>query len=58
MFNLAAKSHQYFGVLVLLTAMAAGAGVWAMLRMPNSVYPEASFPRVAVVAELPGTSWS
>ncbi len=56
MLNLAAKSRQYFGVLTLLTAMAAGAGVYAMLAMPNSVYPEASFPRVAVVAELPGTS--
>jgi CzcA family heavy metal efflux pump len=56
MLNLAAKSRQYFGVLVMLTALATGAGVWAMLRMPNSVYPEASFPRVAVIAELPGTS--
>jgi multidrug efflux pump subunit AcrB len=56
MLSLAAKSRQYFGVLVLLTILATAAGVWAMLRMPNSVYPEASFPRVAVVAELPGTS--
>ena len=56
MFNLAAKSRQYFAVILLLTALVAGAGVVAMLRMPNSVYPEVAFPRIAVVAELPGTS--
>ncbi|HEV2971364.1 MAG TPA: efflux RND transporter permease subunit [Pirellulales bacterium] len=56
MFNLAAKSRQYFGVMLLLTALVAGAGVVAMLRMPNSVYPEVTFPRIAVIAELPGTS--
>jgi CzcA family heavy metal efflux pump len=54
--NFAAKSRQYFGVIVLLTALVAGAGVWAMLGMPTSVYPEVAFPRIAAVAELPGTS--
>ncbi len=56
MFNLASKSRPYFGVLVLLTLLVAAAGVAAMLQMPNSVYPEVSFPRIAVIAELPGTS--
>ncbi len=41
---------------MLLTALVAGAGVYAMLQMPNSVYPEVAFPRIAVIAELPGTS--
>jgi CzcA family heavy metal efflux pump len=54
--NFAAKSRQFFGVIVLLTALVAGAGVWAMLGMPTSVYPEVAFPRIAVIAELPGTS--
>ncbi len=56
MFNLASKSRQYFGVILLLTAMCAAAGVVAMLRMPTSVYPEVAFPRIAVIAELPGIS--
>ena len=56
MFNLASKSRQYFGVILLLTAMCAAAGVVCMLRMPTSVYPEVAFPRIAVIAELPGTS--
>jgi multidrug efflux pump subunit AcrB len=55
-FNLASKSRQYFGVILLLTAMCAAAGVVCMLRMPTSVYPEVAFPRIAVIAELPGTS--
>jgi CzcA family heavy metal efflux pump len=55
-FNLASKSRQYFGVIVLLTALWAAAGVVAVLRMPTSVYPEVTFPRIAVIAELPGTS--
>ena len=54
--NFAAKSRQYFGVIVLLTVLVAGAGVWAMLGMPTSVYPEVAFPRIAAIAELPGTS--
>ena len=56
MFNLASKSRQYFGVIVLLTVLVAGAGVYAMLEMPTSVYPEVAFPRIVVIAELPGTS--
>lgn len=56
MFNLASKSRLYFGPLVLLTALVAGAGVYAMLQMPNSVYPDVAFPRIVAIAELPGTS--
>ena len=55
-FNLASKSRRYFGVIVLLTALATGAGIYAVLQMPNSVYPEVAFPRIVVIAELPGTS--
>ena len=56
MFNLASKTRPYFGAIVLLTVLVTAAGAWAMLRLPNSVYPEVSFPRIAVIAELPGTS--
>lgn len=56
MLNFASRTRPYFGAIVLLTALLTAAGVWAMLRLPNSVYPEVSFPRIAVIAELPGTS--
>src|SRR5262249_38424440 len=28
-------------------------GVWSATRMPSSVYPEVTFPRIAVVAKVP-----
>src|SRR6266545_5862157 len=54
MFNLAARARPYFGAVVLTTALLAAAGVWFALRMPSGVYPEVTFPRIAVVAKKPG----
>src|SRR6266542_1976199 len=54
MFNLAARARPYFGAVVLTTALLAAAGVWCAFHMPSGVYPEVTFPRIAVVAKKPG----
>src|SRR5262249_3507416 len=54
MFNLAAKARPYFGAVVLTAALLTAGGVYSYTRMPSSVYPEVTFPRIAVVARLPG----
>lgn len=56
MLNLASKSRQFFGALVLLTVLVTAAGVYSLVGMPTSVYPEVAFPRIVAIAELPGTS--
>jgi multidrug efflux pump subunit AcrB len=40
--------------LFFLSAAAAVGGLWAASRMPKGVYPEVTFPREQVVAQLPG----
>src|SRR6266542_3526795 len=55
MFNLASKARPYFGALVLLAALLTAGGVYSVTRMPSGVYPEITFPRIAVVARKPGT---
>src|SRR5262249_21854935 len=54
MFNIAAKARPYFGAVVLTTALLTAGGVYSYTRMPSSVYPEVTFPRISVVARLPG----
>jgi multidrug efflux pump subunit AcrB len=54
MFNIAAKARPYFGAVVLTTTLLTAGGVYSLTRMPSSVYPEVTFPRVAVVARMPG----
>jgi multidrug efflux pump subunit AcrB len=54
MFNLAAKARPYFGAVVLTTALLTAGGIYSYTRMPSSVYPEVTFPRIAVVARMPG----
>src|SRR5438309_2509743 len=54
MFNLAAKARPYFGAVVLSTVLFAAGGIYSVTRMPSSVYPEITFPRIAVVAKKPG----
>jgi multidrug efflux pump subunit AcrB len=54
MLNLAGHARHYFGALVLTTALLTAGGIWAALRMPSGVYPEITFPRIAVVARKPG----
>jgi multidrug efflux pump subunit AcrB len=54
MYNLAARARPYLGAVVLTTALFTIAGAYCALRMPSGVYPEVTFPRIAVVAKKPG----
>jgi multidrug efflux pump subunit AcrB len=53
MLNLAAKARPYFGAVVLSCAMLTAGGIYSATRMPSGVYPEVTFPRIAVVARVP-----
>jgi multidrug efflux pump subunit AcrB len=53
MFNLASKARPFFGAVVLSCALLAAGGIYSATRMPSSVYPEVTFPRIAVVAKVP-----
>src|SRR5437879_1575074 len=54
MLNLASKARPFFGAVVLSAVLLAAGGVYCATRMPSGVYPEVTFPRVAVVARVPG----
>lgn len=54
MFNLASRARPYFGAVLLTTILLTAGGIWAALHMPSGVYPEVTFPRIAVVAKKPG----
>ena len=54
MFNLAAKARPYLGAVILSTALLAAGGIYSYLRMPSAIFPEITFPRIAVVAKKPG----
>src|SRR5258708_11035583 len=54
MLNIAAKTRPFFGAIVLTTVLLTAGGVFSYTRMPSSVYPEVTFPRIAVVARMPG----
>jgi multidrug efflux pump subunit AcrB len=54
MFNIAARARPYFGAVVLTTALLTAGGIYSYTRMPSSVYPEVTFPRISVVARMPG----
>jgi CzcA family heavy metal efflux pump len=54
MFNLASKARPYFGAVVLTTFLLCIAGIYSAVRMPSSIYPEVTFPRIAVIANKPG----
>src|SRR5437763_12438237 len=54
MLNLGSKARPYFGATVLCCALLTAGGIYSATRMPSSVYPEVTFPRIAVVAKLAG----
>src|SRR5439155_22597075 len=54
MFNIAAKARPYLGAVVLTTMLLTAGGIYSVTRMPSGVYPEVTFPRIAVVAKKPG----
>src|SRR3954451_24660599 len=51
--NLASRARPYFGAVVLTTALLTAGGIYSATRMPSGVYPEVTFPRIAVVARVP-----
>src|SRR4051812_17431078 len=53
MTNLASRARPYFGAVVLTTALLTAGGIYSATRMPSGVYPEVTFPRIAVVARVP-----
>src|SRR5215831_4240600 len=53
MMNLATKARPYVGSVILTCALLTAGGIYSAARMPSSVYPEVTFPRVAVVARVP-----
>ncbi|MFL5330997.1 MAG: efflux RND transporter permease subunit [Gemmataceae bacterium] len=50
--NLATKARPYFGAVVLTCTLLCGAGVYSAATMPSGVFPEVTFPRIAVVARV------
>ncbi len=54
MFNFASRARHYFGAVLLTAGLLTAGGVYSALRMPSGVYPEVTFPRIAVVARKPG----
>jgi multidrug efflux pump subunit AcrB len=53
MLNLASRVRPYFGAVVLTAALLTAGGIYSYTRMPSGVYPEVTFPRIAVVAKVP-----
>ena len=51
--NLVAVARPYFGLIVVTTLLLVAWGVVAMLHMPSGIYPEVSFPQIAVIVETP-----
>jgi multidrug efflux pump subunit AcrB len=54
MLNLASKARPYLGAVVLATVALSAGGIYCATRMPSGVYPEVTFPRISVVARVPG----
>src|SRR5579884_2783521 len=54
MWNLASEARPYFGAIVLTAGLLTAGGIYSATRMPSGVYPEVTFPRLAVVAKKPG----
>src|SRR5436190_15868512 len=54
MLNLATKARPYLGAVSLTAALLTAGGIYSATRMPSGVYPEVTFPRIAVVARKPG----
>jgi multidrug efflux pump subunit AcrB len=51
--NLASRVRPYFGAVVLTVGLLTAGGVYSATLMPNGVYPEVTFPRIALVARVP-----
>ena len=49
-----AALRPYSGVFLLATAFLVAAGTFSISRIPSGIYPEVAFPRIAVIASVPG----
>jgi multidrug efflux pump subunit AcrB len=54
MLNIASWARPFFGAVVITVGLLTAGGIFSATRMPMSVYPEVTFPRVIVVAHVPG----
>src|SRR5713226_5494699 len=54
MLNIASWARPYFGAVVVTVGLLTAGGIYSATRMPMSVYPEVTFPRVSVVVRVPG----
>src|SRR5579863_1747752 len=54
MMNLASRTRPFFGAIVLTAVLLTAGGIYSYTLMPSGIYPEVSFPRIAVVARVPG----
>src|SRR5262249_22316242 len=52
--NLILAARPYFGVLLMAVLFLIAAGIYAMRGMPSGIYPEVAFPRIVVIANVPG----
>jgi multidrug efflux pump subunit AcrB len=53
MMNLATRARPYLGAVILTCGLLTAGGAYSATRMASGVYPEVTFPRVAVVAKVP-----
>jgi multidrug efflux pump subunit AcrB len=53
MSNLATRARPYLGAVILTCGLLTAGGVYSATRMASGVYPEVTFPRIAVVARVP-----
>jgi multidrug efflux pump subunit AcrB len=52
MLNLASRARPYFGAVVVTVVLLTAGGLYSATRMPRAVYPEVTFPRIAIVAKV------
>src|SRR5947208_4135711 len=54
MLNIASWARPFFGAVVITVGLLTAGGIYSATRMPMSVYPEVTFPRISVVVRVPG----
>jgi CzcA family heavy metal efflux pump len=52
--SLVSRARPYFGVFLLGVAILFAAGLASISRIPSGIYPEVAFPRIVVIASVPG----
>jgi CzcA family heavy metal efflux pump len=52
--NLVRAARPYFGVLLLAVVFLFAAGVHSVRSIPCGIYPEVTFPRIVIIANVPG----